>query len=152
VVDSFDNRNPAPVVEGAAEFADPWAQTVGHAIGNPDAQLGFVGNRVFPAVFIVDADAGNSDNGLSAEGSSKFLAVLAVGPGRGKAVARLAVGEEGWGELAGGLHGEGSHGSAAGVGDEAGAGIELADFTIPESPEIEQTLVGPFDPLEVGRI
>ena len=74
-----------------------------------------------------------------------FLAVLAVGPRRAEAAARLAVGKQRGRQLADGLHVEIAERAAAGVGDEARVGIDLRIFVVPQAPQIEQALLLPHD-------
>ncbi len=145
VVDVFHRLEPAPVVERAAELGEPRAQAVGDAVGHPDANLLRALHRILPAVGLLHSHAENAPDGLAAEGGAVLLAVLAVGPGGHQAAAGLAVGKQRGRQLADGLHVQVAERAAAGVGDVARRGIDLADLGIPQAPQLEQALLVPHD-------
>ena len=71
------------------------------------------------------------------------LPFLPLAHGRHQAAPRLAVGHQRRGQLADPLHVERTGRAAAGVGNDAGVGIDLAHLGIPEPPQIKQPLLPP---------
>ena len=66
-----------------------------------------------------------------------FLAVFAIGPREHDTAAGLAIGHQHGREFADCLHVERTERAAAGIRDDAGIGIDLADFGVPQAPEIQ---------------
>src|SRR6202020_679702 len=75
-----------------------------------------------------------------------------VCPGRHKAGAALAIGEERGSQFADGLHVEFAESAAACVGNVTCVRIDVLDFSVPETPELEETLLMPDDVLTPGGI
>ena len=118
-------------MDHAAEFGEPGAQTIGHAIGDPDTDFSLCLHGVFPAIGFFEADTEDADDGFAAHGGAKFLSVFAVRPGRSETAPRLAVGDQRGGEFADLPHVERTGGASSGVGNDAGVGIDLACFAVP---------------------
>src|SRR5262249_13638748 len=72
-----------------------------------------------------------------------LLGVLSGGPGGHQPGPGLAVGEQRRGELADRLHVERTRGTAPGVRDHAGVGMDPADLRIPEPPQLEEAALLP---------
>ena len=145
-IDLFDAGEPALVVKGGGEFAEPGAHAVGDGVGSPDADLGGGVDAVFPAVGLFETDAEEADDGLVAHGGAILFGGFPHEPGWLESAASLAVGDE-HGSAAGGFDGvEGIVGSAAVVGDGGGLGIGFADFCVPGIDDgDEKPLLAPED-------
>ena len=142
---SFHRLQPALVVQHAGELGEPRPQPVGDAVGHPEADLRLALHAVLPAIRLLDADAEDADDGLAAHGGAEFLAVLPVRPRRGQPAAGLPVGDQRGRQLADPLHVQRTGRAAAGVRDDAGVGIDLADLGVPEPPQVEEPLLTPED-------
>ena len=103
VVDPFDHRQPATVVEHAGKLGHPRPHAVGRALGDPQLDLRRALHRVLPAVPLFDADAEDAANRPAAHYRPVLLRAMAVGPRRRQATPCLVVGELDVGQLASGL-------------------------------------------------
>src|ERR1700676_5347498 len=105
LVNGFDRRNPTPVIERAAELHDPRAHAIGDALQQPEPKLGGALDRIFPAVGVVVADAGNTGNRLAAHHATENLCVPSRGPWwHDGGVAALAISGNHFGPLADARH------------------------------------------------
>ena len=151
-VDVFYAFEPALVVEGGGEFAEPGAHSVGEGVEDPDADFGVAGDAVFPAILFFEADAEESDDGLVAHGGAVLFCSFSHEPGGGEAVAGLAVGDE-HGSAAAGFDGvEGEECAAAVVGDGGGFGIVFANLSVPEIEKGDEALLGPEEVGAAGGV
>src|ERR1035441_10042865 len=103
-------------------------------------------------MFVFDADAENTRDGFAAHGGAVFLAVLAVGPRSHQPVTALAIGNHGGRKLGNGFHIEIAQRAAAGIGNVARAGVDGADFLIPQTPKSEEALLPPGNILLARRV
>ena len=139
-------------MQHAGELGEPRPQAVGDAIRHPEANLGFALDAVLPPIRLLDADAEDADDGFAAHGGAEFLAVLPVGPRGGQPAPSLPVGDERRRKLADALHVQRARRAAAGVRDDAGVGIDLADLGIPEPPQVEEPLLPPENVSAARRV
>src|SRR5207253_5152974 len=102
-------------------------------------------HAVLPPVRFLDADAEDADDRFATQGGAELLAVLAVRPRRRQAAAALPVGDQHRRQFADALHVQRAGRAAAGVGDDAGVGMNLADLRVPEAPQVEKPLLTPED-------
>ena len=144
-IDLFDAVEPALVVEGGGEFAEPGTHAVGDGVEDPDADFGVAADAVFPAIGLFEADAEEADDGLVAHGGAIFFGGFAHEPGRLETAARLAVGDEHGSALADRDGVERIVCAASVVGDGAGFGIDCADLCVPEIDKADETLRTPLD-------
>ncbi len=131
-------------MEGAGELREPGPHAVGDAVRGPEADLVRALHGVLPAVGLLDPDAEDADHGLAAHRGAVLLRVLAVGPGRHEPASRLTIGDQHRRQLADPLHVEAADGAAAGVGNETGVGVDLAQIRVPEAPQVEESLLPPL--------
>ena len=83
------------------------------------------------------------DDRFAAHRRAKFFGVLAIGPWRGQAAARLAIRDERRRHFANAFHVERTGRAAAGVRNDARVWIDLAHLAVPQLPEIKQPLLAP---------
>src|SRR5207247_11316972 len=152
VIDLLHHLQPSLVVKSPRELCEPGAQVVGDAVRYPDSNLRIALDRILPAIWLFDSNAEDTDDGLSSQSGAILLAVFPIGPGDGKAPARLAVGKQRFREVADGLHVERTQGAPSRVGDERSRRVDLADFPVPEPPELEQALLSPEDVAPSRRV
>ncbi len=142
--DLLDGTEPARVVQGARELREPGPHAVGDEVRGPEADLGSTLHGVLPPVGLLDPDAEEAGHGLAAHRGPVLLRVHADGPGRHEPVARLTIGHQHRRPLADLRHVQAAGGAAAGVGNDAGVGVDLAQIRVPEAPQGEEPLLPPL--------
>ena len=131
----LDHFEPAGIVEHAAEFAEPRTQAIGDAVQCPDANFRGALDAVLPTVRFFQPDAEQADNRLAPHGGAIFLAVFAIGPRKSDTAAGLAIGHQHRRQFADLPHVKRTKRAAAGIRDDAGIRIDLADLGVPQAPE-----------------
>src|SRR5207237_9985554 len=104
VINAFDGREPASIVENARELLHPRPAAGRGAFCHPEPDLRLALHRVLPPIRLLQAHAENPADRSSSHDGPVLLGAAAVAPRRRHAAPRLVVGELNRRHVARGLH------------------------------------------------